>query len=178
MTGQNAPSIRPTNNPPPMEVCINLNILEIWNSKDQRKPSKRLGRHFQGACLDTVTQQSVIGRRQARAYCKHQQRKFELKPSHTRFKFGDSTYPSLGSIQIRIPTPNESFLKIEMDVFEADVPMLLGLDIMDRDRLVPNNLLNELQAPYHGWLLPIIRKYGHLYQEWSSKHIPYTRPEL
>ncbi len=132
MTGQNAPSIRPTINPPPMQVCINLNALEIWNSKDQREPSKRLGGHFQGACLDTGTQQSVIGRRQARAYCKHHQLKFKLKPSHTRFKFGDGTYSPLVSIQIRIPTPNASFLKIEMDAVEADAPMLLGLDIMDR----------------------------------------------
>ncbi len=65
-----------------------------------------------------------------------------------------------------------------MDIAEADVPMLLELESMDRERLVSNIVLNELQAPYHGWSLPIVRKYGHLYLEWSSKHILYTRPEL
>ncbi len=53
MSLQYAPSTRSTDNLLPMQFIINLNALEVWNSKDQNKPSKRLGRHFQGACLDT-----------------------------------------------------------------------------------------------------------------------------
>ena len=51
-----------------------------------------------------------------------------------------------------------------MDVAEEDAPTLIVLDIMDRERLEPSNVLNEFLAPYHGWPLGIVRKYGHFYQ--------------
>ena len=66
-------------------------------------------------------------------------------------------------MEIRIPTPNGSFLRIQLGVISADVPMLLGLDVLDRESPVANNRTNELQAPPSGWSMPLERKFGHLY---------------
>jgi hypothetical protein len=56
----------------------------------------------------------------------------------TEFRFGDGTFQSLGSIPVRIPTPEGKFIKIEMDVVQADVPMLIGLEILDLESLIPD----------------------------------------
>ncbi len=61
-------------------------------------------------------------------------------------------------MHIRIPRPNGSFLSILLDVISADVPMLLGLDILDRESLVANNVTDELQEPLSGWSMPFVRK--------------------
>ncbi len=47
-------------------------------------------------------------------------------------------------MQIRIPTPNNSFLKIKLNVVAADVPLPLGLVVLDNEKLVANNVLNAL----------------------------------
>ncbi len=93
-------------------------------------------RHFHGAYVDTGAQQSVIGWKQANSYCKRHKLKFKLHPSATGFRFGDGSYPSLGSMEIRISIPNRSFLRILLDFVSAEKPMLLGLDMMDRENLV------------------------------------------
>ncbi len=53
-------------------------------------------------------------------------------------------------MQIRIPTPNYPFLKIKVDAVPADVPSHLGIDVLENDKLVANNVQNELQAAHHG----------------------------
>ncbi len=118
-----------------------------------------------------------MGRRQARAYCKQQQFKFELKPSATRFRFEDVTFSSLGIMEVRIHARIGSFQKCPMDIVSADIPMLLGLNILDRDGLIADNIRNELKSAYHSWLIPIERKFGHLYVIWNSKPILFTRQE-
>ncbi len=135
-------------------------------------------RHFHGAWVDTRAQQSVIWQRQAQAYCKRHNFIFKLNPSATRLIFSGGSYISLGSMEIRIPIPNGSFLSIQLDVVSADVPMLLGLNVLDRESLVANNLTYELQAPLSGWSMPLERKFGHLYLCWGAKEMLYTKPEL
>ena len=116
--------------------------------------SKRLRRHFQGACLNTGAQKRVVGERQTIAFCERHNMRDKLEPSVTRFKFGDGTFPSLGKIEARIPTPNGSYLKIDMRVLSTDVHMLLGLDVLDRKSIVANNVHNELEAMHAGWTMP------------------------
>ena len=84
----------------------------------------------------------------------------------------------MGKIRIRIPTPDNSFIKFDSDIVSADVPMLIGLDILDRESLVPNNVINELQSHVQGWSIPIIRKLGHLYIAWGEDEILFTQSEL
>ena len=164
----------------PPSSCIHIDecVRDIWNSNYAGRTSSKMRRHFHGACVDTGAQQLVIGQRQAKAYCRRDNFKFKLHPSATRFRFGDGRYPSLGSMEIRIPIPNGSFVSIQLDVVSADVPMLLGLDVLDRESLVANNVHNELQAPLPGWSMPLEKKFGRLYLCWGAKEILYTKHEL
>ncbi len=81
-------------------------------------------------------------------------------------------------MQIRIPAPNYSFLKIKMNVVRTDVPMLLGIDVLDNEKLVANNVLKELQATNHGWSMHLTRKHGHLYLKYNSKSILFSKSEI
>ena len=74
-------------------------------------------------------------------------------------------------MQIRIPTPNYLLLKMKVNVVPAYVPLLLGLDVLDYEKLVANNFQNELQATDHGWSMSLARKHEHLYLTWNSKSI-------
>ncbi len=133
---------------------------------------------FQGACLDTGAQQSVIVVRQALAYCKQHKIRYTLKPSLTKFKFGDGEFSSLGTMQIRILTPNNLFLKIKVNVVPADASLLLGLDVLDNEKLVANNVQNELQAAHNGWSMPLNRKHGYMYLTWNAKSILFSKSEI
>ncbi len=153
-------------------------MRDIWNPIYAGRTSSRTRSHFHGACVDNGAQKSVIGERQAKAYCKIPEFKFKLEPSSTFFRFGDGSYPSLGSMEIRIPIPNGSFLKIQSDVVSACIPFLLGLDVLDRESIVANNVTNELQSPLSGWSIPLKRKFGHLYLCLGTKEVLFTKTEL
>lgn len=133
---------------------------------------------FHGACLDTGAQRCVIGLNQARAYCRAMQIPFKMKPSRVQFRFGDGTYSALGSLKISIPTPQGSSISWNFDVVKADVPMLIGLDLLDEFKLVVNNVTNKLMCLTQKWSLPIIRQLGHLYLKWSFSRNLYTKTEL
>ncbi len=133
---------------------------------------------FQGACLDTSAQQSVIVIRRALAYYKQHNVRYTLKPSLTKFKFGDGVFSLVGTIQIRIPTLSYSFFKIKVNVIPADVPLLLGLDVSDNEELVANNVQNELQGTHYGWSMSLTRNHGHLYLTCNSKSILFTKSEI
>ncbi len=87
-------------------------------------------------------------------------------------KFIPWTYGSKNTYACRLIS------KFPMDVVSADMPMLLGLDILDREGLIACNVRNELQSVYHGWKIPIERELSHLYVTSNPKHIQFTRPEL
>ena len=133
---------------------------------------------FHGVCIDTGAQASVVGEKQAKAYCREVGITFKTSPSRSEFKFGDGTFKSKGKIKVRIPTPDGSFIEIDIDVVEADVPMLLGIDVMDRERIVANNVTNYAVQEDGRWKMPLIRKFGHMYLVWKPNEILFTRPEL
>lgn len=81
--------------------------------------------------------------------------RFKLGPSHNSFKFGDGLRNSGGIISLRVPIPDGSHLPLAIDVVEADVPLLVGLDVMDREGLVPDNVNHLLVSKLRGWTLAI-----------------------
>lgn len=101
-----------------------------------------------------------------------------LTPSSTTFRFGDGKYESLGKLAIRIPTPNKSYIPLLIDVVSADVPHLLGLDRLDEEQIVPNNVTNQLEKDDGSWTMPITRKRGHLFMTWGSSTVLFTKYEL
>lgn len=66
-------------------------------------------------------------------------------------------YMGHGVMEIRIPTPNGSYIAIDAHVVKADVPLLIGIDVLDRECLVADNVLNVLDSRRDGWKMPIIR---------------------
>lgn len=81
--------------------------------------------------MDTGESKCVIGRKQARIYYTAARIPYQLTPLRTRFRFGNETQPSLGTIPVRILTPISSMIFREVDVVAVDVPVLLVLDFMD-----------------------------------------------
>ena len=79
--------------------------------------------------------------------CSFTNSKFKLLPSHTTYEFGDGFHKSRGCMKFRIPTSNGSHIDILLDVVDADVPMPIGLDVLDDDGLVVNNLTDKLECP-------------------------------
>ena len=99
-------------------------------------------------------------------------------PSRIEFRFGDGSFKSLGALPIRIPTPNGSFIEHRFDVVEADIPMLFGLDLLDSALLYANNVDNLLVNERLNYSIPVVRKFGHMYIEWDSAAVLFTRSEL
>lgn len=140
----------------------------------------RSARHkrFAGACCDIGAQRTVIGLPQARAYCRENQHKFQPRPSEYAFLFGDGLFMSLGTIEIRIPTPDGSFFAFDADIVKADVPLLLGIDVLDRESIVADNVDNVLDNRKRGWKMPITRQDQHMYVKWNLSHPLYSRSQL
>jgi hypothetical protein len=86
---------------------------------------------------------------------------------------------SQGIIGVRVPTPDNSFMLINVDVVKADVPFLIGLETLEVFGMIVDIVKNELIAPKAGWSVPIIRKFRHVYLEWkATDKIMFTRREL
>jgi hypothetical protein len=124
---------------------------------------------FDGGCIDCGAERSVIGLSQARAY---NQAAITIRQRKVHFRFANDVKQSIGQLPISIPTP-EGSIEILVDVVDAPVPFLIGLDILDEYKLVCNNVDNRLERRElcNGtessirWTIPIVRKGGHLFVE-------------
>ena len=56
--------------------------------------------------------------------------------------------------------------------------MILGLDLPESHELYANNVENVMVNKILGYSMPIVRKYGHMYLEWTTLTILFTRAEL
>lgn len=92
--------------------------------------------------------------------------------------FGNGSCDSLGTLDVRMPLRNGSFLPLRIDVVDTHIPFLLGLDILDREKLVADNVKNVLDSRRDNWQLPIRRKCRHMFFEWGPYDVRFTRSEL
>ena len=144
-----------------------------------RKPSmNNLKEKWEGACLDTGAQKTVIGLSQAKSYCRFVGTKFKPRPNKNRYRFGSDRQQSLGSVTICIPFGSYIICE-DVDVVKANVPFLFGLDLMDKYHLYVNTVCNTLCSSDSKIEAHLTRKLGHVYLEWNtSDTIHYTRVEL
>ena len=134
---------------------------------------------WQGACLDTGAQRTVIGLRQAKAYCRYTGTKFRLVSSKNRYRFGNDRQSSLGSLTIQIPFLDSHATIERVDVVNSDVPLLIGLDLLDKYGIFINTITNRLHCPQLQLQTPLVRKNGHVYLEWPKhQRVFFTIPEL
>jgi hypothetical protein len=133
---------------------------------------------WNGACVDTGAQKTVIGLPQAMSYCRFIGKTFKLQRSNKVYRFGVDKQDSLGSIAIYKPTP-AYVITLNVDVVRANVPLLIGLDVVDANGLTADAVSNKLKCPKGGWETPLVRKIGHMYLEWSyDGNILFSKSEL
>lgn len=99
-----------------------------------------------GLLCDIGAPKSVIGRHELNriltALGVHNRR---TRPSGNSFRFADAVYKSLGKISIPLHTPaGIPNIPVEVDIVEADIPALLGLDVLDEESLTPCTVSNRL----------------------------------
>ena len=131
-----------------------------------------------GACLDTGATTSVIGTKQAEAYGQMCGQRIRKVGRGKIFHFGKGSESSHGILHIRIPTPNDSYLSCNVDVVNADIPFLLGLDIMSREGLLIDLSNDVVKHPTSRWISSLTRMRNHIFLSWNAQTILYTRQEL
>lgn len=99
-----------------------------------------------GFCVDIGAPRSVVGLKELhRIFNKIGLRRPTLRRSNNRFRFADATYESLGITVIKLDVPiNQSPVYVELDVVSADIPALMGMDVLDRESLTPCTISNQL----------------------------------
>jgi hypothetical protein len=133
---------------------------------------------FLGGVLDIGAQKSVIGLRQAQAYCQRNNIKLQMTDSNASFIFGDRVCRSLGQCKILVPMPNGT-RAIETHVVRKNIPFLVGLDALDHHEWKVLTVENQLQSKKEGWILPLVRKRGHVFLTWDQYfRALYTRQQL
>ena len=115
-----------------------------------------------------------------------------LQWSPNRFRFADTSYNSLGKVLLPLATPlGKPTIFLQLDVVSADIPALLGKDVLHRESLMADKVGNRLKKRsvvhdngsyfyFDEWHMPLYRsKSGHVYVEMdSSTTVMFTRPQL
>jgi len=115
---------------------------------------------FRGTVVDTGAARSCIGYNQAKALWKLQGFKSQIEPSNILFKFGDVVHCSNKIMNLSIPTPNGNELNFKCNIVNADVPLLLGLDVLKRENLIVN--VRDLKHEHMDSKLPMKIHKNHL----------------
>ncbi len=68
-----------------------------------------------------------------------------MSKSKRRYRFADAVYSSLGTVELPLATPNGlPLIYVSLDIVCANVPALLGLDILDSESLFADTVTNRL----------------------------------
>eukprot|EP00171_Calliarthron_tuberculosum_P022166 IDg22166t1 len=111
---------------------------------------------FHGACIDTGAQKSVVGREQAEAYYRWLSLPLLIsKGANIVYKFGTHREPSIGKAKFKLPYANDREIIIELDVVNLNVPLLIGLDVLDRYKLYVDTVENKLVCKEPKWEAPL-----------------------
>ena len=62
-----------------------------------------------------------------------------------RFRFANKVFDSFGKIILYLDTPNGvPPIPVELDLVQADIPALLGIDVLDREGRIADTVANRL----------------------------------
>ena len=101
-------------------------------------------------------------------------RSIPIIDSKRDLKFGDTLVRSRGIIELMLPTPGCTLdILVILDVLDVKIPPLLGLNVLDRNNLLVDNITYHLwnriisnKDPLRFediWKIKLIIKGGHLY---------------
>ena len=100
----------------------------------------------EGFCADIGSPKGVIGREEYNRICTNNGiHARTILPSNERFSFADHSYPSLGKVKIVLKTPTGApAIPVTLDMVGADIPALLGMDLLEREQLCADTTVNHL----------------------------------
>eukprot|EP00180_Rhodochaete_pulchella_P000616 Plantae.Rhodophyta-Rhodochaete_pulchella.ctg14528.p1 GENE.Plantae.Rhodophyta-Rhodochaete_pulchella.ctg14528~~Plantae.Rhodophyta-Rhodochaete_pulchella.ctg14528.p1 ORF type:complete len:115 (+),score=7.20 Plantae.Rhodophyta-Rhodochaete_pulchella.ctg14528:136-480(+) len=100
-----------------------------------------------GFCEDTGVPSSVVGLPEMRRLFARM-KNTSLVHSARKFRFANTTFSSVGRVQILLVTPsNVPPIPVFLDV-PAGVPGLLDLDVADQHSLLPDTVTNVLPTEF------------------------------
>lgn len=56
---------------------------------------------------------------------------------------------------------DDSFIPLNVDIVEPNIPSLISPEILDIFKLVTDNVENKLEGNVKGWKMPVLRRKGH-----------------
>jgi len=95
----------------------------------------------------------------------------------TTFLFGGEEHTGMGTLPMHVPLSQAYYLPLSIDVIPLNVPLLIGLDVLDRYGLYVNNVEDRLRSDGRDVDVPLVRKDGHIYLAWGAAD-HYTTTEL
>lgn len=147
-------------------------VFQTWESSQSE---------FWGARIDSGAQQTVKGVKQAPAYLRQTNDNSKIKKENQtpkkHFRFGNKAHVSIGIIEVRMPVADDVVLTFTAQVVPIDVPVLVGLNIMKKLKLLINFDDGTIQSPRNSWRIQMTYKRGHMYVEWP-RDFYYTEQEL
>ncbi len=122
----------------------------------------------------------ITGPKACKRYCPLTRSPLDLTPGSELFKLGNVAHESLGRTVIRMPIDEHgNFLEYETEVIDVNLPVLFGLDNMKKHQWYVNEVTDEFCSYLDPSLnVKLILKMSHLYLEWPSNLILYSRSDL
>lgn len=84
--------------------------------------------------MDTGAQKSVVCLREEKPYCKRTACKIKKHHIGVRYRFGDGKRNGIRSSHIRIPIPGGRSISHSVEVVDADILLLIGLELMKTEK--------------------------------------------
>lgn len=106
---------------------------------------------FKGAAIGTGSAKSCTGLKQA--IIKSQNHKPEVRKSNFASKFGNAVFKSQGVFKLVLLSFSGKYISFESDVVDADVSLLLGLDLMSREGFIID--IKNLMVHVNGSKIPL-----------------------
>lgn len=151
----------------------NIKTILLIKRKQYYKNSLKPILRSKGACIDTRALKIFIQHKQALPYFSCIGITFKPIKSFTKFWFGHSNCKSFWTVPFSVPWVEKDVVCIEVDVVTANVPFLIGLDLLDEHLLYVNNMPKELRITGFNMKIPLTCKRGCIYMEWD-RQIRYT----
>ena len=174
-----------------MDIELTSVFISKLSEEVKKTRSSRAG--IPGFCVDIGAPKSCIGLKELKSvFASFGRRIPQLKWSPNRFRFADTSYDSLGKASLPLATPpGKPTIFVEVDVVKADIPALLGLDVLDREFLMADTVANRLTKRgvaqdngscfyFDEWHVTLLRsKSGHVYVEMDcSTSMMFTKSQL
>lgn len=122
----------------------NKETVILESASDEYTPKNKSSH---GTCIDFGAKRTVIGLKQAKAYCiKHGERSIPNQSKRT-YRFGNVQHSSVGTIKIEIPIMEAHVIDKAAGIVDIQLPLLLGITILTKLKLLPDFGKEVMSSP-------------------------------